>query len=458
MSYNPARQFRCTIIRGKTANADNLLPAYAKIISDICPVTKESFAELFNNRLTEILGDSTKKTLDNHRTEIAGKLFGMYYEDEHGVIISSERTEKLLEDSDQPAFFKDICFKFQFPNGMDKIDKVMEKINNGISIRQFPFILKLLLLAENKGYRLTKNEVGYYVLNSLDALQGNVDPLHILDFIIADRESGIIKKVSEPGKASSYSVQHINEQLNYLELANLIRIDNRVISLNQRENESIRFMADFWNSEPEFDINEYDLNDPDERKQFYFDWQLYYSSLNDETRFNTSIESLNIPSQGTGNATTGVDTNVIGEEGENFVLAFEKNRVASFDQRLVRKVIHLGNTRGLGFDIQSVIAEPGEFAEFVKYIEVKTTKRVTVPDPNDSSWIDTVNLTRNEWIAAAQHRGYYSIYRVYLTPERVTVFTINDPFSKDSEGIIKCKPTNYRLDFSNSGIDGVLTG
>ena len=50
------------------------------------------------------------------------------------------------------------------------------------------------------------------------------------------------------------------------------------------------------------------------------------------------------------------------------------------------------------YDIQTVVAETGDEAEFVKYIEVKSTKRVTVPDITDSLWIDTLNITRNEYI------------------------------------------------------------
>jgi hypothetical protein len=451
MNYNPAEQFRCTIIRGKAKNdLDNLLPAYAKIISDICPCNKEEFSLMFNQRLSDVLGDSTKKTLDNHRTEIAGKLFGMFYEDEHGTIFASERTEKYLEDSDQPAFFKDLCFKFQFPNGMDKIDKVLEKVKAKISIRQYPYLLKLLLLAHQKGIKLTKDEVAYYVLNSLHVLQGWVPPSEVLKHIIKDREAGVVKKVQVPGKASSYSMQHINEQLNYLELANLIRIDNRLISINFKESETIELMASYWDKPPEFNVGNYNLQDVEERKKFYRDWQIYYSRLNTVQKFETTIESLNISY-----SSTQADKLSIGEEGENFVLEYEKNRVSKFDPRLVRKVLYLGKTKGLGYDIQSVVAEPGEFSEFVKYIEVKTTKRVTVPSL-DETWFDTINLTRNEWVAAAQHRQFYSIYRVYLTPEKVTVFVIDDPFTKYNEGKIKCTPLTYRLDFTRTAVNNIL--
>ena len=79
MTYDSERQFRATIIRGKAkSDLDNLLPAYANIIFEICPCAAENFIIGFNDKMGKFLCESTKKTLDNHRTEIAGKLFGMY--------------------------------------------------------------------------------------------------------------------------------------------------------------------------------------------------------------------------------------------------------------------------------------------------------------------------------------------------------------------------------------------
>ncbi|MEQ2525144.1 DUF3883 domain-containing protein [Bacillaceae bacterium CLA-AA-H227] len=455
MSYNPEEQFRCTIIRGKAKNKlDNLLPAYANIVDEICPCDKTSFVTNFNNRLIEILGMGTeKKTLNNHRTEIAGQLFGLFYE-ENNVIFASERTRKYLDDSDQPAFFKDICFKFQFPNGMDKLDKVKEKIDANISIRQFPYILEVLLSADRSNINLTKDDIAYYVLNSLQVLQGKVKPNEVIEKIIEERGNGITRKVRHSGKQASYSIQHIREQLNYLELANLIRIDRNLVKLNYREAENINYIAQFWDKKPEFNVYKYDLNSEEERIKFFQEWQHFYSSINSKRRFSTSVESLEIDPP---KRTNSINNTELGDEGENFVLEYEKERVKNFDPSLVRKVVHLGKTKGLGYDIQSVVAEDGEFAEFVKYIEVKSTKRVTIPNLNDPNWIDTINLTRNEWIAAAQHKSSYYLYRVYFTPGQATMYVINDPFSKNEDGRLKAKPVAYRLDFSNRAVDFMVT-
>ena len=190
--YNHTNQYRCIIIRGKSQKElDNLLPAYALVIDDICPCAKEEFESRFNTELARILHGKNadtvalKKTLDNHRTEIAGKLFGMYYLAADEVYYASERTKKYIADSDQPAFFKDICFKMQFPNGMNKIQTVRPYLDEHISLRQFPFVIKCLMLANDKKIELTVNDIGYYILNSLDVLKGNSTPEEVIEHEMA---------------------------------------------------------------------------------------------------------------------------------------------------------------------------------------------------------------------------------------------------------------------------------
>lgn len=40
--YDVNKQYRCDIIRGKAqSQLEDMLPAYAKVISDICPIEKD---------------------------------------------------------------------------------------------------------------------------------------------------------------------------------------------------------------------------------------------------------------------------------------------------------------------------------------------------------------------------------------------------------------------------------
>jgi hypothetical protein len=270
--YNHTRQYRCAIIRGKSqTELDNLLLLYAKTIINTCPCEEKAFKKVFDESLSNALSVKDK-TLANHSTEIAGQLFGMYCVADDGFVYPSKRTLKFLEDSDTPAFFKDICYKMQFPNGSQKKD-LPNHINNGICIRQYPFILKVMLLAKSNNVTLTKKEIGYYLLNSLDVLQGKANPLEVYDAIASDRKNSIERDIVTPGKNRSYDWQHITEQINLLELANLVVVNNNdEVLLNQNEANTIQLFAEKYADKPEFDVYSYDLADNKQRKQFKFDW------------------------------------------------------------------------------------------------------------------------------------------------------------------------------------------
>ena len=466
--YDHTKQYRCTIIRGKSQKEmDDFLPVYAKVIDEICPCSESEFESLFNNAFVRFLPESEriKKTMDNHRTEIAGKLFGMYYRADDGMVYESERTQKFLEDNDQPAFFKDICYKMQFPNGTQKVGSTVRKrVADGICIRPAAFVLKVLLIAKQANVFVTKREIGYYILNSLDVLQGNASPYEVFEQIVKDQKDGIERTITVEGKASSYNWQHIKEQLNYLELANLIRFtDDKRVVLNPNEMKTIELFAADYDKKPEFDVYSYNLSSLAGRKEFQLEWDYYFSRISAVAdQFATSAESLLF--DGTQKAETkpeeklkpAVNLTAFGDEGESIVYEYEKNRVSEFNKRLANKVLSLGRTKGIGYDIQSVIAEPGDMAEFVKYIEVKSTKRLTCPDLNDDLWVDTLNITRNEWIAAQQHGKFYSIFRVYFTRDGIFMFVIANVAEKLSDGRMTAVPMTYRVDFSNSSVDSVI--
>jgi len=480
--YDHNKQYRCDIIRGKSQSLmDDLLSAYAKVIDEICPCAHDLFEDKYNEAFARYLPEDNrvKKTFDNHRTEISGKLFGMYYFADDGVVYESERTQKYLFDNDQPAFFKDVCYKMQFPNGMQKTSPtVIERVRDGICIRPNAFLLRFLQIAKTANVGVTKKMIGYYILNSLDVLTGVATPYEVLETLAYDINHGIsrqIHAIDENGneKADSYKYQHINEQLNYLELANLIRfVDNpagnndRIIILNPLEEPAIDLFASKWDTKPSFDVASFDLTTVEKRKSFQYAWDEYYARISDvSSHFNTDVNALAFTAEqqergkdfgGQDEKADQINLVAFGDEGEALVFEYEKKRVAAYNTRLANKVLSLGKTKGLGYDIQSVIAEPGEMDEFVKYIEVKSTKRLTCPSTSDNLWIDTLNITRNEWIAARQHGAFYSIYRVYFTRSGVSAFILSNVASKMDDGRMQTTPMTYRVDFSNSSIDSTI--
>lgn len=466
-TFNPDIQYRCTIIRGKAqSEMDNLLPAYANIIAEICPCSKDEFDNLFNDKLSQLfykkdftsLDENRQKTVRNHITETAGKLFGLYYHDLNDTYYESPANAKLIADNDQPAFFKNLCLNFQFPNGSQKINTILERIEHEIRFKPFHFVIALLDYASKKNVFLTKDEVGYYVLNAEQVLQGKITVSQVFAKILEDRNKNLTNKVPR----TSRDWQHIKEQFNLLALANLLTEQDEFLCLNQKERTIINYFIEQLNLPLEFDIYSYNLVDKLQQDQMFADWTQYYGEINVKNAeiLTTDLQALILSSPTeiiapVINKHTKVDKNALGEEGEQFVFEYEKKRVKKTHPRLVNQVKLLATQKGLGYDISSVEAEESlEYPEFLRMIEVKATKRVTAPNIDDLTWQDTITLTRREWMTAKQHRNTYNIYRVYFTPTLTIIRKINDPFTKAEEGIIDVKATHYRMDFNSNAIDG----
>ncbi len=189
--YNPENQYRCTIIRGKSqTEMEDLLPLYANIVHKYCPCNEDVFRRsaysdlsyaLFHVRDYSSLSENNLKTVKNHYTEIMGVLLNLFYpvfdNDANEIIIhESESCRYLIDHSDFPTFFKNLCLNFQFPNGEKKATVVKDEVDLGIKIKPFCYVIKLLFIAQSNKQLLSKQEIGYYVLNNLDVLRGRFRP------------------------------------------------------------------------------------------------------------------------------------------------------------------------------------------------------------------------------------------------------------------------------------------
>lgn len=469
MTYNPENQYRCTIIRGKSqTDMEDLLPLYANMVHKLCPCEEESFRSssfkllskaLFNTDSYDSLSDSNQKTIKNHFTEIAGILLGLYYpvKDENSgltYIYESESCKFLIEKNDYPTFFKNICLNFQFPNGAKKSNFVEDDMRKKVQFKPFCYVVALLYYAQSQENKvlLTKQEIGYYVLNNLDVLQGGVGCDVVYNQIMEDRHN----KVKRDKLSGSRDWQHIKEQFNLLELSNIIETDATYIWLNKEEVDAveifIKHLQDF-----KFDAYSYRFGTKTGRELYYDDWKAYYGTFNKEllsvkTTFTSDIVLAGKDEQAAaGGATkTSID---IGDDGEALVFRLEQDRVKNYKERLVNKVLLLGKTKGLGYDISSLEADENPLKpEFARYIEVKATKRITEPS-FDTAWMDSIYLTTKEWVAAEQYGEYYNIYRVYFTKSKTIVIRIQNPYQKSKEGKIEVYPTVYQMNFDSSVIE-----
>ncbi len=466
--YNPEHQYRCTIIRGKSqTDMEDLLPLYANIVHKYCPCEEDAFKNsarkslskaLFATEAYDQLLESNRKTVDNHLTEVAGTLLGLYYPKEENdgatMVYETDSCKHLVENHDFPTFFKNLCLNFQFPNGAKWISFVKEDIEHSLNIKPFCYIVSLLYHAQRQEEKvlLTKQEIGYYVLNNLDVLQGKVTCEEVYDRIMKDRK----EKVKREKLSGSKDWQHIKEQFNLLELANIAESDQEYIWLNPAEAKAITLFME-KNGSVNFDCYKYDLTTLEGRKALLNGWRAYFGTFNKElesipTRFAADevlVGREEMKARGGAFKST-VD---LGDEGEALVFRIEQERVRNYKERLVNKVLLLGKTKGLGYDISSIEADENpKKPEFARYIEVKSTKRVTVPS-FDKNWGDSLNITAKEWVAAEQYGEYYNIYRVYFTKTKTIVVRIKNPYKKAESGEIEVYPTTYQMNFDSNVIE-----
>lgn len=456
-TYNPNNQYRCTIIRGKSqTDMEDLLPSYVNIVSQICPCTKAEFDTRANDLMSKILfrissfdllSDANKKTVRNHITEIAGTLLGLYYivndsDINQKIVYESESCRFLREKSDNTLFFKNLCLSFQFPNGEKKIDGVREELVQGIKLKPFCFIVAMLREAEQEKITLLKQEIGYYALNNLDVLQGKVDAKQVVTRIVADRAQGI----KHSPLRGSHDWQHIKEQFNLLELTNIVEQDATRIWLNPNERSAVDL---FIREQRNFLLSPLGIlsEDADKLRSFISQWRHSKGLMNNTLVSLKPYQDIGEKVQIFSGGSAIKSTTELGDEGEALVFKIEQERIKAYKPRLVNKVLLLGKTKGLGYDISSIEGDENtENPEFARYIEVKATRRVSEPK-FDQTWSDSVNLTAKEWIAAQQYGAYYNIYRVYFTKRKVLVVRIKNPFALYQEGNIEVYPTIYQMNF-----------
>ena len=446
---------------------EDLLPLYANIVHKYCPCEEEAFKKsarrslakaLFETEAYDELPDANKKTVDNHLTEIAGTLLGLYYsKDENSgvsMVYESESCKHLVVNNDFPTFFKNLCLNFQFPNGAKWINFIKEDVEHKLNIKPFCYIVSLLYHAQTQKEKvlLTKQEIGYYVLNNLDVLQGNVPCKEVYNRIMKDRKN----KVKREKLSGSKDWQHIKEQFNLLELANITESDSEYIWLNTTESKAISLFIE-QNGKVEFDCYKYDFDSIEDRKSLINNWRAYFGTFNKgleniKTSFdNDKVMADKEEMKAKGGAFK--STVDLGDEGEALVFRIEQERVRNYKERLANKVLLLGKTKGLGYDISSIEADENpKKPEFARYIEVKSTKRITVPS-FDKNWNDSLNITAKEWIAAEQYGEYYNIYRVYFTKTKTIIIRIKNPFRMAETGEIEIYPTTYQMNFGSNVIE-----
>ena len=111
----------------------------------------------------------------------------------------------------------------------------------------------------------------------MDVLQGKIPCEIVYNRIIEDRKN----KVKRDKLSGSKDWQHIKEQFNLLELANIIESDQNYLWLNPSESQAVSLFIK-KNGKVDFDCYKYDFTSLDDRKALLNDWRAYFGTFNKE--------------------------------------------------------------------------------------------------------------------------------------------------------------------------------
>lgn len=449
---------------------DTLLLLASKMVQ-LGTTPKAEFKTEINAYLRQLNTDSlADKAIDNQRTEMT-RLFGLTKLRNNEVIVSN-RTLLLVQTQDTPRFFKSFCNKFQYPNGINKIQFIEKYVTNEVKFKPAQYLIKLLRegnkKSNGKSFAITAKEVAQLVFNDKRVTVEQENPERRINLFFDLRKRSILCG------GSNDEIRYARDFLNFMVAANLLIEFDKKYFLNDHEKDALDFIANDETFFYEFDIaKQGTVVERDEIKDVLENWDDYYADADfvEESALKTTLSSF---SQATveiidenseiQSVTTGYEisedileivkqiedskqtTKQIGDEGETYVYSIEKRRVNSERPDLSGLVRIVSNDTSLGFDIQSVFDNG-----LKKYIEVKTTKRNFTPDFNSTSFF---SISSNAWDTAKQLGDSYYIARVIIAKERISVFEIKNPFQKHEQGEIRLQPLEYRLTYTKEA--GVL--
>lgn len=413
-------------------NIENVLFFFSNEIARIGEKEIKEFKEEFDLSIRSFPGNVSysPKTIANWRTEIDA-LFGFVkYED--GLAKPMRLAFDLSYNQDLVKFFKEFCYKFEYPNGGIKPQKVHEMLNAGINFRPAPYIINLLKHAEDKTkarYGITKSEATHCIFNDLRVTRDHRSVEETFELIELNKSNGM--QYDWIGDVIRYA----GDFLDYLCHAQLLvkRPNNRYY-LNSTEGLAInRFSSSTspsFNGYSHIDLNKSPaeikteianienawidyLNEP--LSEGYFDTDILALYTNDHIdRYEEIYKNLNSNIEFALNGTDEVRT---GDLGEGIVVNHEILNLVNNGRKDLKHLVKLIPSHyAVGYDVNSRTIDAGN-----KMIEVKTTAS------NKEIVFSRFHMTPNEWRVAESLRNDYHIYRLSVTPNSMKMHIITDP-------------------------------
>jgi hypothetical protein len=418
-------------------NVEEVLLFVCQQISSIDEIPVSDFeAELFSaiKKYPENI-DKAKATINNWRTEISA-LFGLVEYTDFGTAKPSYMAKKLAKEQDLVQFFKYFVFKFQYPGGFLRPDKIIDYINNRIKFKPGKYILEILAEGEKltgKRFPINKSELAHVVFNDKRVTNGTLSPKEIAEKLI------LLRNRETDFDWNGDVVRYAGDILDYMEIANLLVSHGNVFYLNKLEVSTIKYFIDTDDYFAGYD-NLYEKTTEitrDEVRCLENEWFKYVNKEIDNISFKTDISLFlaieqEIEVEVENKNKTFRTTKDIGDFGESLVYEHEKAYLRTNDRDdLIHLVKRIPTHQAQGYDIQSV-----EVNAIKKLIEVKTTIS------NRALQFYRVHLTPNEWNAAETHGDNYFIYRVGISKENdsIGLFVIKNPVDLYKKSMANMSP------------------
>ena len=425
------------------SHVEEVLYFVALSISDLGKISSDEFDNKLDASLRMFPGNAGRKpkTIANWRTEISS-LFGMMQQDD-GFTSPTRTAIRLAKDNDLISFFRHFLLTFQYPGGHVKPHEAANMIRHGVRFHPASFFIDVLLAGQEmkktgSTFGISPAEATDLILYDLAVTaKHEISPASIANTVISNRNSKV--EYDRTGDR----VRYAKDILDYMIIADLLtyRPVTDTYSLNPK---TISAAVSLRNEAAMFDgyLHLYGRNPTAaEVKECNFEWiefvnkersiESFGANIADILTFTSDSSSEEVDLlfvEGIKKALEG-NANDIGRVGEVLAIEHEQNRLRALGRPdLATKVQKIPERFAVGYDLQSYEGQAEESGDTPLYVEVKTTRS------KSKNVHMAFKMTKNEWAVCKANATAYCIYRILISSDGTSLFTIRNPFQHYVDG------------------------